>query len=336
MPDVLSKRIAVELAEYGRVHVPYWEVSASSDGPVLLVTAAQHGNEVQGSEALRRFVMLAAEKLDAGQVRGVPFCNLPALWQRRHHDHQGPEEPVSEQAERNMNLVWPGDPAGNDTARLAHAIYSELGTTATHAVDIHCWTRFWAAACFARSDRPRCQELAAISALPFARVTGGPGAGSPPAAPTLIGAYFNDTDRAALTFELSGQYVIDETQVHLGARCLANVARFLEMMPGGPEGTDEGPTWRDGGKVVEVAAPRKGLFVEARLGPGDWVTEGQPLGHLLCDDDLSTPQLTAPAAGRLEAFGCHRRHCDVSLPDMHPYAVEGDVLARIIVPAAQG
>ena len=45
MPDVLSKRIAVELAEYGRVHVPYWEVSASSDGPILLVTAAQHGND---------------------------------------------------------------------------------------------------------------------------------------------------------------------------------------------------------------------------------------------------------------------------------------------------
>ena len=332
MAEVTVKSVQAELVERAPLRVPYWEVTAGAAGPVLLVTAAQHGNEVQGSEALRRFVQLAGQELQAGAVLGVPFCNLPALWQRRHHDTQGPEEPVAEQPERNMNLVWPGDPAGNDIARLAHAIYSELGTRATHAVDIHCWNRFWAAAGLPRRDQPLSVELAAVSALPFARPMDPPPPEAPRPTPTLIGGYFNDTDRVGFTFELAGQYVIYESEVQLGWRCLVNVARFLGMMPGEPEGTDEGPVWLDRAEAVEVTAPSSGLFVEAGLQPADWVSQGQLLGHLISDRDLSAQPLLAPVAGRLSAYGSHRAHCDVSLPDMHPYASVGDLLAKVVVP----
>jgi predicted deacylase len=104
------------------------------------------------------------------------------------------------------------------------------------------------------------------------------------------------------------------------------------MMAGEPEGTDEGPTWRDDAEITDVTAPRAGLFVETALEPGEWVRRNQPLGHLLCDDDLSTVPLHAPVDGRLEAYGCHRAHCDVSLAAMHPYAASGDLLARIVTP----
>ena len=327
MPDVNVRFIEAEL-EAGTLPVPYWEVQGAADGPALLVVAAQHGNEVQGSEALRRFVCLAGQELQAGRIVGVPFCNLPALRERHHHEHAGPEEPVACQPERNMNLLWPGDCDGNETARLVHAIYAGVGAAATHAVDIHCWNRFWAAACLPRQDCPRSLELAAVSALPFARK-------SPPpqfrAQQTLLGALFNDSDRASLTFELAGQYTVCEKQVRLGLRCLANIARFLGMMPGKPEGTEEGPTWRDDADLVDVTAPRAALFVEAAVEPGDWVAEGQSLGHLLCEDDLSTVAVHAPAAGRLEAYGCHRANCDVSLAAMHPYASTGELLARIVM-----
>lgn len=328
MPEVTVRHIQAGLRQE-TLPIPYWQVDSGTEGPVVLVVAAQHGNEVQGSEALRRFVLQAGQELQAGKVVGVPFCNLPALRERHHHQRQGSEEPVAQQPEHNMNLQWPGDADGNDTARIAHAVYSTLGESATHVVDIHCWTRFWAAACLPRSDRPRSLELAAVSALPFARTN--PGRAVAPGT-TLIGTYFGDTGRVSLTFELAGQYVIYEPQVALASRCLSNVARFLGMMPGEPEGTDEGPTWRHEAELVDIVAPGHGLFVEAQLLPGDWVQEGQYLGHLLSDDDLSATELHAAQAGRLEAYGCHRPNCDVSLAAMHPYATEGDLLARIVVP----
>ena len=328
MADPIVGKVVAEL-ESGQVQVPYWEMAASADGPTLLIVAAQHGNEVQGAEVLRRFVGQAAGELQAGRIIGVPFCNLPAVWERHHHQHQGPEEPVASQPERNMNLVWPGDSEGNDTARLAYALYSELGASATHVLDIHCWNHFWAAAALPRKNYAPSMDLAAISALPLARASE---PANPGAVPTLLAGHFNDTGRAGLSIELAGQYMVNEAQVRLGLRFVINVARFLKMMPGEPEGTDEGPLWRDGKEQAEVTAPRTGLFVQAGLAPGDFVQQGQALGHLISDEDLETVPLIAPVAGRLEAYGCHRADCDVKLAAWHPYASEGDLLARIIVP----
>lgn len=64
--------------------------------------------------------------------------------------------------------------------------------------------------------------------------------------------------------------------------------------------------------------------------------EGQPLGHLLCDEDLATIAVHAPVTGRLETYGSHRQNCDVSLAALHPYASRGDLLARIVAPHALG
>jgi predicted deacylase len=39
-------------------------------------------------------------------------------------------------------------------------------------------------------------------------------------------------DRGALTFELSGQYIIHEREVRWGLRAVLNVARYLGMIDG--------------------------------------------------------------------------------------------------------
>jgi predicted deacylase len=329
MSNLVTKQIAVALTNGSSLSVPYWEVTSGAPGPVLLVTAAQHGNEVQGAEALRRLVLQASEALQAGVIRGVPFTNPLAVSARRHHDTAGPEEPTECQQERNTNLLWPGNPEGNDIEHIVHAIYVTCGADATHAIDIHCWCKFWAAGCLPRGDWPPSMELARISALPFARRYPGAPAGQPPAVPNLLTSYFNDTNRAGLAFELAGQYVMREKQVKLAERCLLNATRFLGMMPGELEGLSEGPTWWVQERLVEVTAPTTGLFVEAKLEPGDWVEEGQSLGHLLTDKLVTIP-LKAPVGGRLEAYGCHRAYCDVSLAAMHPWAEPGEVFARIM------
>ena len=335
MPDVGVHRLNATLTEYGEAEIPYWRVAAAREGPCLLITAAQHGCEVQGCEAARRFVEAAARELQRGEVLVAPFANRPAVGMRRHHISSVPERHYGEDDGHNMNRTWPGSPDGNDTERMSHAVAAELVPRATHNVDIHCWARFTAATALPRSDRPRSMELARLSALPFAQPRGGGGGTeTEPKTPCTLGALFNDSGRASLSFELSGQYVILEEQVRLGLRCVMNIARLLEMLPAAPEGLDEGPPWLDRCEMTTVAAPAVGLFVEADLRCADWVSEGQPLGRLLSDADLSVTEITAPAGGRLYSWGCHREKCDVALPDMHPYASAGDTLAVIARPTA--
>lgn len=81
-----------------------------------------------------------------------------------------------------------------------------------------------------------------------------------------------------------------------------------------------------------MKAPRGALFVEAELTPGDWVSEGRLLGHLLGDGHLSSVPVLRPISGRLRQYGCRREDCDVSLAAMHAYASEGDLLAAVAAP----
>jgi predicted deacylase len=336
MAETRVGHINVELPQCGSVAIPYWEVESGQDGPCFLLTAAQHGNEVQGPEVIRRFVAIAGQHLKRGSVLAVPFCNLPAVRNRRHHITSGPETAYRDDGGQNMNRTWPGKADGNDTERLSYAIYHALVTRATHCLDIHSWERFGATACLPRKDRPRSMELARISAMPFAAPQPGRGGTeTEPKVPCTINVYFNDSGRAGLTIELSGQYVVLEKEVRRGLRAALNIARFLEMLPGAPEGLDEPTVWLDRATVVEVRAPASGLFIEAGLETCDWVEAGQPLGHLLSDVDLSVTPILAPVSGRLRGYGCHRMHADVALPAMHPYASEGDSLAAIATPAQE-
>lgn len=317
---------------YGVVRIPYWRIDSGVEGPRLLITCAQHGNEVQGAEAVRRFLPLAAEGLKCGRVDIVPFANRPALWNRRPHISSTPERPYGDDAGHNMNRTWPGNPEGNDTERLSAAIYQAVGEEATHCLDIHCWARFTGPASLPRKDRPQSMELARICAIPFAtpRSTG---TSAPASTPRTIGALFNDTDRVALTIELSGQYVIYEREVRWGLRAILNLVRFLGMMEGDIEPHEHPIVWTDQAERATVKAPVNGLFgpVEG-LATAVPVREGQLLGTLLSDEDLSITEVRAPIDGFLYAYGCFRPDCDVSLAAQHPYASRGDQLAVILRP----
>ena len=114
-----------------------------------------------------------------------------------------------------------------------------------------------------------------------------------------------------------------------GLQTVVNVARVLGMLDGDPELPDLPPMAFTTENLTEVRAPCAGLFVAADLRPGDRVTQGRKLGHIIREDNLEKVEVRAPSCGALRKFGRHADNCDVSLPDQHPYADEGDLLALI-------
>ena len=306
-------------------------LTVCSLGAGMYVPHGQRAIEVQGSEAMRRFVPIAARKLKKGSISIVPFCNKPALWKRRPHISTTPERPYGDDAGHNMNRTWPGKADGNDTERLSAAIYTALGEQATHNVDIHCWERFTAAASLPRKDKLASMDLAEVCAIPFAAPRGaGANVGKTPA---TIGSIFNDSGRPSLTFELSGQYIVYEREARWGLRAVMNIVKFLGMMAGRPEPPERPIVWLDKADQVKVLAPSNGLFVRAAgMLTADPVQEGQVIGTLFSDDDLSTTEIKAPVSGFLYSYDCSRANSDVSLAAQHPYASQGDRLAVIAKP----
>ncbi len=322
-----------ELSDGSLVKTPFWKLNSGADGESFLITAVQHGNEVQGAEVIRRFRQICERELKKGTVYLVPFANIPALRHRRSHISLKAEQPYAEHEGHNMNRTWPGDSEGNDTERVAWSLHEAVVQHCTRCLDLHSWSRFTATATLARHGHEISSEMAMASAIRF--VHWSHAASSPEAKVSTITTLFNDSDRGAICIELAPQWVIREKEVAQGLRAACNMARLFGMMDGEPE-LLEGPvvsvTEDNEDQRHSVQAPCSGLFAENGLETSDYVEKGQKLGHIISDEDLSTVEIAAPASGYLWRYGCHREHSDVRLPDMHPYAAVGDGLATVAVP----
>ena len=331
----MSAKMTVRRAETSltggeMLRTPWWEIEAACDGPTLMIIAAQHGNEVQGTEVIRRFAAVCADRLVGGTALLVPFGNILAIRHRRNSIKLGPEEKHTETHTRfNMNGQWPGHPDGNDIQRLAHSLYEALVVRATHVIDLHCWNKFWATATLATDDGDG--DSRAMGEAAGTRFTSWRPPAGPDSLPAQIRAAAYVNGAAVMAMEFAGQYCVYEREVQTGVRAMTNIAKVLGMLDGEPEIPADSGIEPTEANTTLVEAPCRGLFVqEPGLQLEDPIDAGQRLGHILRDDDLCTVEITSPVGGWLWRFGRHQGACDVSLPDQHPYAAPGDPLASVV------
>jgi predicted deacylase len=106
---------------------PVLVVNGAKQGPVLCLTAAVHGDELNGIEIVRRVLYnLNAQKL-SGTVIGVPIVNLQGF---RRGSRYLPDR-------RDLNRFFPGDPRGSSAARIAHSFFHEVIGHCDALVDLH-------------------------------------------------------------------------------------------------------------------------------------------------------------------------------------------------------
>lgn len=96
-------------------------------GPVLLVCAAIHGDELNGVEIIRRLRSLAALKQLRGTLVLAPVVNLFGLI---HKSRYLPDR-------RDLNRCFPGRSRGSLGSRIAHLFFNEVVLRCSHAIDLH-------------------------------------------------------------------------------------------------------------------------------------------------------------------------------------------------------
>ena len=109
------------------VPTPVLVVNGSKAGPTLCVTAAIHGDELNGIEVVRRVLYeLDSEKL-TGAVIGVPIVNLQGFQRASRYL---PDR-------RDLNRYFPGNTVGSSASRLAYSFFNEVITHCDALVDVH-------------------------------------------------------------------------------------------------------------------------------------------------------------------------------------------------------
>ena len=107
--------------------VPVLVVNGLNSGPTLCVTAAVHGDELNGIEVVRRVVHeLDPQKL-SGAVIGVPIVNLQGF---RRASRYLPDR-------RDLNRYFPGRESGSYASRVAHSFFSQIISKCDYLVDVH-------------------------------------------------------------------------------------------------------------------------------------------------------------------------------------------------------
>lgn len=107
--------------------VPVFVRRGKQDGPILFVSAAIHGDELNGIEIINRLINSKSIKRLKGTLIAVPMVNVyGVLNQSRYLPDR-----------RDLNRSFPGSERGSLAGRIAYAFLNEIAAKADYGIDFH-------------------------------------------------------------------------------------------------------------------------------------------------------------------------------------------------------
>ena len=120
-----------ELPDGSPVALPVVSIAGAQDGPTLYLQAGIHGDELTGIEVCRH----ALTTLDPAHIRGtvvsVPLANVPSHLTRTRGYLQ------EERWLIDINRIFPGNPHGLLTERIANVLFESFVREADFTIDLH-------------------------------------------------------------------------------------------------------------------------------------------------------------------------------------------------------
>lgn len=259
------------------LHMPVKAICGRKAGPVLFVSAAVHGDELNGVEIIRRLLRLKALRSIRGTLLAIPIVNVHGfLDQSRYLPDR-----------RDLNRSFPGSPKGSIAARLADLFIQQIMSKADFGIDLH-------TGAINRSNFPQIRaNLDDPDTLDIAMAFG---------APVVVNANIRDGSLRAcaaergmsmLIYEAGEALRFDETSIRAGLRGILNVMRHIGMLPPNKKTKIKRVTPVIARSTQWVRASSSGI-VSARARLGSTVVKGQriaiicsPLGE--AQEDILAP-----------------------------------------------
>lgn len=130
--DTVRRRVRIgELPDGGPIALPVVTIGGARPGPTLYLQAGIHGDELTGIAICRETIARLDPAAIAGTVVAVPVANVPSFLTRtRGFLHE-------ERWLIDINRIFPGNPHGLLTERIADALMNEFARHADLTIDLH-------------------------------------------------------------------------------------------------------------------------------------------------------------------------------------------------------
>jgi uncharacterized protein len=196
------------------LRVPVLVVRGAEPGPVLGVTAAIHGNELNGIPAVHRFVHGLDPKRLSGTVAAISVVNIPGFLLRRRGFSDA----------RDLNRLFPGKTGGTDSQLWIEKLREQFLVRLDYLVDLHTAGPGRTNPVYARIDLddPATVELG-IAAKPDLIL-------HKPANPKTLRGAAGELGIPCMTLELGAPQVLQPEIVERATKGLRRIARHLEMI----------------------------------------------------------------------------------------------------------
>lgn len=270
---------ATELFEGLPVDTPVLVVHGAQPGPVLCMTAAVHGDELNGIEIVRRVLHGLQPSRLAGTVIGVPIVNIQGF---RRGTRYLPDR-------RDLNRYFPGSRSGSAASRIAYSFFNNIVVKCDALVDLHTGS-------FERANLPQLRadlSDAGVGALAngfgaTVIVNSQPQPGTLRYAATMAGV-------PTVTLEAGGPERLEPQEVLHGVRGVEALLHTLRMVVDERPWTEIEETYF---RSAWVRADRGGILI-SNVELGSAVTKGELLGRITDPITNDTVGIYAPSAGRV-------------------------------------
>jgi predicted deacylase len=258
--------------------MPVQVVCGRKPGPVLFVSAAIHGDELNGVEIVRRLLRRKSLAAIQGTLLAVPIVNVHGfLDQSRYLPDR-----------RDLNRSFPGSAKGSIAARLANLFITEIVARADFGVDLH-------TGAVHRSNLPQIRaNLDDPKTMAMANSFG---------APVVINSNIRDgslrgcaADRGMpmLIYETGEALRFNESGIRTGLRGILSVMRHIGMLPADRRRPPATPVVARSTRWIRANA--SGIVI-SKVNLGDSVAKGQRVATI--SDPLGDEQvdIAAPCDG---------------------------------------
>ena len=196
------------------ISCPVYVAHGKKPGPVLFLSGAIHGDEINGVEIIRRVLNRKSLQRIKGTLVAVPVVNMFGfIAQTRYLPDR-----------RDLNRSFPGSEKGSLAARVAHLFLDEVVSKCTHGIDLH-------TAAIHRDNFPQVRaNLDDPEIGLMARAFNAPVIINTTIAPGTLRNAAADLDIPVIVYEAGEALRFDEVAIRAGVKGVMAVMRELGML----------------------------------------------------------------------------------------------------------
>ncbi len=281
VPPGKNKLVKIDIAKLPTgtlIDIPVHVFNSKNPGPVVLLQAGLHGDEINGVETLRRMLADKSLNISSGTLIVVPILNVFGFI---HFSRDVPDG-------KDVNRSFPGSKNGSLASRIAYNYANELLPQIDIAIDLHTGggqRHNYPPVRYTLGD-DNGKELAEVFNAPFYF-----------SSKLIKGSFRNDAykkGKTVIVYEAGESMRFDRDAIDIACQGITNVLHHLQML----SGENDAKTILSQHLVMTrwVRAPRAGMFIP-KVKNGMAIKKGETIGIISDTYAKRSKNIIAPCSG---------------------------------------